>query len=619
MRGLAGVALVAAVLTGTAPPGTAAEVPEIPGTGAYTVRLATGDRVTVSDGRQLSFTPGEGRAGVRYAVQESAGRLYVIPTDVLRAVSGGSLDRSRFEVARSGEPTRSGEPAASERPAAAEEVSLTIRYLDRAGRPTPEYLSRIDGIDNDVSLDLHDADGTVDVKVPKGRYVVNTWLRTDLDTSPRDHLLVAPGLDLTGDTAIAMDARRSRPFDVSVESSAVRPVQASVGFTRLGGERPVSGSLGGETITGLYSAQIGPALPSSDLVSYALSRWAVPGADGEFRNSPVTYGLMDTRRGALFTGLRRQANNRDLAALTARHHAQSESRTAIAGYSVLLPEQPWAIGYGLPYDQPSTAVNYLEPGAEWFGQVNEVSPDVPGFVTEQYWPTSRTFAAGPHTETWNAAVFGPALTSEFTAERDGEYLSAAIPLFSDQAGHSGGSVTGTAVARLYQDGKLVAEGNEPGSLPRGTTVVAEKARYRLETSGDRTGYSDFSTRVDAAWEFESAATAERTPLPLWAIRFQPRVDETNRMTAGSLTVLPFTVQAHPGASVGTMATPSVEVSGDDGTTWHAAQVVRTDDGRYAAVVRTPAHASYLSLRAKAADSHGNTVEQTILRAVALSD
>jgi hypothetical protein len=611
-RVAAGVAVIAAVLTGTAPPSGASD--RTPEGGGYTVDLVTGDRVTVADGRRITFTPGAGRAGTRYAVQETDGRLYVIPTDVLRSVADGTLDRDRFAVA--GTDQRRLRPAP--RLGADEGVLLTVRYRDRAGRPTPEYLSRVRGVDNDIYADLYDADGTVEIRLPKGRYVVDTWLRTDLDTAPRDHLLVAPGVDLTDDSTVEMDARGSKPYDVTVEDDTVRPVQTVVGFSRLGGAFPVSGSLGADGPGGLYSAQIGPALPDSELVSFVLSRWAVPGADGEFRNSPVSYGLMDTRRGAMFTGLRRDAKNRELAAVTARRHAQVTGRAAVAGRAVLLPEQPWAIGYGLLYDQPSVATDYLEPGSEWFAEVSEVSPGVPGFVTQQYWPMSRSFTAGRHAETWNAAVFGPALTTEFTVERDGEYFGAAVPVFSDGAGHSGWSLTDSASTRLYRDGELVAEGNEPGTLPRGTTGPAEKARYRLETSASREGYSDFSTRVDAAWEFESAATTERTPLPLWAIRFQPSVDAANRIPARPVTVLPFTVRAQPGAEVGTVTTPSVEISGDDGTSWKPARVVRTGDGRYLAVVRTPAHASYLSVRAKAADTHGNTVDQTILRAVALS-
>lgn len=623
-RYAASLAAALAVLAGAAVPAVARPVIDEPpsgpagSSGPRQAVLPTGDTVTIADGNRILFQPGKGRAGTRYATETVAGHLFVIPADRLRSVASGNLARDRFDVTRLAGLT--GSLPAERRPAAASEetYTLTVRYLDTAGRPTPEYLSRIRGVDDGSYLDLYDADGTVEVKLPKGRYVLDAWLRTDLDTKPKDHLLAAPGLDLTRDTTVDLDARLSRPMDVTVENPAVRPVQAQAGFTRLGGAFPISSGLGADDPAALYSAQVGPALPAAELVSQTLSRWAVPGPARDFRNSPVTYGLMDTRRGSVFTGFRRHARNSELAALRAQHNAQVEGRTAVAGYSVALPEQPWAIGYLLPYDQPSSSTDYLEPGPDWFAEVDELNPDGTDFVTQQVWLTSRTFAAGRrYSETWNAAVFGPSLSSRYEVERDGEYLAAYVSPYSDQAGHGSWSATGTASTRLYRNDELVAEGNKAGELPRGITVPPEKARYRLETVADRPGWSEFSTHTEASWTFDSAATTERTPLPLWAIRFQPRVDERNRAASGPVTVLPFTARAQPEAVVGTLTLPKVAISGDDGKTWHPARVVRTGGGRFVATTSTPGNPAYISLRATASDSHGNSVELTIIRTYAL--
>jgi subtilisin family serine protease len=500
----------------------------------------------------------------------------------------------------------------------AESYDLTIRNRDTRGRPAVDYASRVRGVDNTVWQDLYDADGTVEVRLPRGRYVVDTLLRTDLDSAPIDHLLAAPGVNLTHDVTLDMDARLSKPFEVAVENSAARPFQAHVGYARLGGEFPIWGDLGGDSLIGLRTAQIGPALPDGDLASYAVSWWAIPGRDAAFHNSSITYGLMDTQRGSLFTGLTRAVSNHDLAALRARHHAQVASRQAVVGYAVLLPELPWAIGSLLRYDQPSTATNYLEPGAEWFGTVLEIAADAPDFVTEQSWGMSRTFQAGrSYPEVWNGAVFGPSF-SFGGVERDGEYLSADIPMFSDGAGHGGWSMTDTAATRLYRNGELVAESAEAGVLPRGLVVPPERSRYRLETTAERSSWSDFSTRMHAAWTFRSAVTTEPTSLPLWTIRFQPQVDQWNRAQADPTTVLAFAVQAQPAARVGELHVPVVLVSGDDGTTWRPARVAATGAGKFTATFPTPRGATHISLRANATDSHGNTVEQTVIRAYALT-
>ncbi|MFI6493268.1 S8 family serine peptidase [Streptomyces sp. NPDC050564] len=67
-----------------------------------TVRLITGDRVTVtraSNGRQIaSVTPGDGRRGVLFRTQEQDGHLTVLPSDAGTLVASGRLDRQLFDV-----------------------------------------------------------------------------------------------------------------------------------------------------------------------------------------------------------------------------------------------------------------------------------------------------------------------------------------------------------------------------------------------------------------------------------------------------------------------------------------------------------------------------------------
>jgi hypothetical protein len=60
-------------------------------------------------------------------------------------------------------------------------------------------------------------------------------------------------------------------------------------------------------------------------------------------------------------------------------------------------------------------------------------------------------------------------------------------------------------------------------------------------------------------------------------------------------------------------TLSVEVSFDDGVTWRGVPVVRFGQHAFAAVTH-PAQAGFVSLRARSADTDGNSVEQTVIRA-----
>ena len=56
---------------------------------------------------------------------------------------------------------------------------------------------------------------------------------------------------------------------------------------------------------------------------------------------------------------------------------------------------------------------------------------------------------------------------------------------------------------------------------------------------------------------------------------------------------------------------TVDVSYDDGQSWRRAPLVRTGQGWLARLVHP--ESGFVSLRAKAVDAHGNSVEQTIIR------
>ncbi|MFE6287332.1 S8 family serine peptidase [Streptomyces sp. NPDC057877] len=75
----------------------------VAGAGASaTVRLVTGDRVTVvtgADGRRAaSVVPGERRTDVLFRTIEEEGRLTVLPSDAAELVAAGRLDRGLFDV-----------------------------------------------------------------------------------------------------------------------------------------------------------------------------------------------------------------------------------------------------------------------------------------------------------------------------------------------------------------------------------------------------------------------------------------------------------------------------------------------------------------------------------------
>jgi hypothetical protein len=266
------------------------------------------------------------------------------------------------------------------------------------------------------------------------------------------------------------------------------------------------------------------------------------------------------------------------------------------------------------YDTPATVIHHYttEGGVQWESVVLNVTEN--DGVTEELFTPYTHYEPRVYVQTWNQAVFGPVLAAPVHGEvnkwvgvvRDDDTISVDLPLYSDTAGNIGfGGDSGSTV--LYRDGVKVGEEQWGGD---GTfTVPAEDAAYRLEVHSERGMPYTLSTKIDATWNFRSQHVDTWAALPLWAIRFTPELDAQHTAPAGRRFTVPVTVTAQPGAQVGSVQTLTVEVSYDDGATWTKATL---QDG--AAVVQHPKGSGYVSLRATAQDTAGNSVTQTIVHA-----
>lgn len=217
--------------------------------------------------------------------------------------------------------------------------------------------------------------------------------------------------------------------------------------------------------------------------------------------------------------------------------------------------------------------------------------------------SSTTYRPGRrYAERWNLAPFWP----DPQVRRDGDTIAVTPTLYGDQAGREGTSAYRRARVALYRDGYLVGESDR---LDRnGFTVPAGSARYRLTVEAER-GFTDLATKVSATWTFSSAhVDGGFAKLPLLSVRYAPPVDLHSRAPAGRVIVMPVHVErGAPGAALRSL---TVEASYDGGTTWRPVRLTGTGDQRLALVK----HPRMVSLRATAADSGGNMVEQTIVNA-----
>ncbi|MGW5360386.1 S8 family serine peptidase [Actinopolymorpha pittospori] len=508
-----------------------------------------------------------------------------------------------------------------------ESYDLTVQHLDRQGQPTTDGNDMLYGIDVPVWEFPATEDGTARIRLPKGEYLLESMFFPP--TEDGDFvMMVRPRLVLSGDTTITVDARKAKPVTTTVRRSSVAPAVVDLGYTRTADNGGLNSSLLAFSFDNLYAGHMGPRVPADEMVSESGSQWAVPGPDGNFADSPYFYGLLATRSGRFFDGLARTVSDGQLGKVVSSFARQQPGRLAsrsVYGYAEENGGSGWTAG--LSFDLPHKVTSFLEPGILWGPRFSEVVYDQDG------WPMDQTvlegevrgYRAGQSvSEQWNAAVFGPVFGSDEgypAVSRLGNDIDVWLPMYSDAAGHVGDSLVDTARTRLFRDGRKVAESEYAGYFFDGpVTVPSARASFRLEVSATRPSYSQLSTKIDNVWTFTSGRVRgdEPSALPLSVIRFAPRVDQFNRNHEGRLALVPLSVEAQPGSKAGRILHLQVDVSVDDGKTWRRAVVDNAGGDRWLARVRTPASgADYVSLRAKATDAKGNSVEQTVMRAYAV--
>jgi hypothetical protein len=368
----------------------------------------------------------------------------------------------------------------------------------------------------------------------------------------------------------------------------------------------------GASLTSSASADA-PALPTLDGDSVTGRRFAALVKAGPVRASYVInpqpalrYELAYGVEGAVTSPQVYRPRKQDLAAVRTSYHDNAGSIQQVhASYEY------FGGGVGIVWSQPVTApqtrTEYFTPG-NWTLSVGGRSNAV-------------KLQAGQTSMAWGKAVIGPTFRGT-TADRDrgqGQRawarrkdgaIDVILPMFGDSAGRpqvprpdsDKGSI------ELRRDGQLVEKVDGPDAAR--ISVPDEAATYQLSAEVTRTATSwPLSTRVAASWTFRSSAVQEGDSLPLLTVRFDPAVDVRNRAPSGSFEVPVFVERQddeHP-----EVTSLAVEVSYDDGVHWQGAPASRSGD-HWTVALRHP-KAGFVSLRAKAVDAAGNSVDQTVIR------
>jgi subtilisin family serine protease len=505
-----------------------------------------------------------------------------------------------------------------------ESHDLTVRLVSRPGQVHSVLGQAIDTATGAaVGLRPFAADGTVVVRLPKGRYDVNAIdVAADpaAPNQPTDITMVSkPAVTLGADVTVTLDATAGRPVTAVVD----RP-DAKLQFGELGlqstdpaGDRGSSISWFASAGQRLFAVPTGAKVTDHPFDFFFRATLAPVSPDTD--PSAFVYQLAFLERGRIPANAVYRVENRDLATVDARYFAQGAPSQALRADFAQFPiMSTGAMNFQVfGHTLPSRRTEYYtaSPDVTWqhvLGITDTTASDIENVVS------IRSYQPGHFQSAWNRAPLGPAFGDPsfgFGVVRAGSQLSAAMTLLSgndpNQFTVPPFAMTGTTT--LSRDGTTLGTSALPGV---GTFSIPDSpGTYTLEATAARAvPWSVIGTSADVTWTFhEPGAAAPVAPLPLLVVRASGEVDGQGRAEAGAPFLLTLLVQRQPGAPAVRLTGLSVQASYDDGATWTGAPTeIQGDRGQ--ALLHNPAGTGFASLRITARDAAGNSVAQTVIRA-----
>lgn len=282
------------------------------------------------------------------------------------------------------------------------------------------------------------------------------------------------------------------------------------------------------------------------------------------------------------------------------------------------PTQSIAAVRDIPLPSRRTDWVYADPDTRWLHEVY-AGPQMTGrFVSD--WQVYRPDTDLSHD--WLGAVLHPGgVASTLPVTRTGDEFTMNVHPLVDAKGHAGSVTAGdTYTTRWYADGNLLRQTTTPpkGAFP----ALPQAAGYRLELDTARQApWASHSTTTRSVWAFGSQRPAEGvTQVPsMLQVYYNALVDDRNTVPADLPNVLQVRLGHLPGAVAHRVTSLTVELSYDDGQVWQPTlATIRWGDQAFA-LFKPPrlTDAAAVSVRVRATDAGGGTVEQTITRAYGL--
>ncbi|GGL76526.1 hypothetical protein GCM10010129_20310 [Streptomyces fumigatiscleroticus] len=493
-----------------------------------------------------------------------------------------------------------------------ESYDVTLKFVGRDGKPAADYtadLVGLSGLGKDKWYTPYEADGTVTMRLPRGGYFLtgSLYAGSDPQVYQGADWITQPKLNVTKNTAVTLDARTAKPVDITVPDKAAKPVAASADLSLETADSLYGFGWMLDSFTNFRTKHLGPRITDGSLSQDWDTHWT-KGAGEQY--DTVVGGPVEQAA----TGYSRHYKTGELTTVKVGMSAGAKGKTGDVAATGWLPHGYGSSAVGIQQSLPGTRTLHLSAtgGVRWdmyFTQYGGVDED--GFPVGEatYVLGPQTYKAGTsYAQTFNRAVFGPHLTTEYGLFRDGNSISGLVPLFADGKAHAGSSVFTSVNTTLYRNGKKVGSNDDPLFGGKTFTVPAADAEYRLTTSVKRSvKVAEASTRIDASWTFRSKKAADVTRLPASTVRFDAATGSDNKVAAGKTATVPVTVEgAAKGSNLKSLA---VYVSYDYGQTWKKVTVKNRK-----ITFKNPAKGKAISFHAKITDKKGNKSTVSIYNA-----
>ncbi len=477
---------------------------------------------------------------------------------------------------------------------------VTIRAIDRAGKPVAVTASLqslvITGGVDDTLTSAHPT------RVPPGTYNIAAWVWEPGKTAAT---LVDREVKVTANVTVTFDARPGRLIRFTVNDATVTQDYVAAEPFAPDGYDAFDGSRA--TPAGATYAVPGPLPPGYYL--YLEAAMIRPHAD----LSPVEYRLVRLIKGAIPTDLTFASDRAELASDDVTLRAVDPGGVGGVGFAALAPNAPYDLPSGVvgQWATPPFSVEfYFTPGYEWqacvfYGpqgcDIDDLN-NLPVFGVHHYAQTFGSAVFGPSPQVGavvsgnqlQVGTDGGGLLVDPTQELDTSY---GLPVSAEQTW-------------LYEGKKLLARGSGDVSA----TISAAPHWYTMRIQASRGAGATLSRSVALYYNFRTQA-GDDSPDAFWPRVIPSGLSERNAARGGTRTTVPIWFSDLGGNIVVHGVKAWVSVNG--GTTWRALRVTGSGD-RWTVVVANPAKAGYVSLRVQGTDPAGDTVAVTTVDAYAVS-